>query len=254
LKRFTETGKWDDPWFRSLPGVHKLVFLYIIDRCNNAGFWEIDMASMAFHTKLEEKHLEGALKGLERGLQTHDGWVWVKNFLRHQKNEVLNPSNPAHKQIISLLTVQPNRFPESAKYLPEGASKGHLSPIGIGIGQGKGEGQGSTSETAKKKRKPAEANGTIEDMTAFAVEIGLEPSDGENAFHKWNSTGWKGIKDWKSKMRTWKIEKFHPSQKEGRSSSQFTNGHQPQKTTVNIGRRKPPSDPFSKSQPTLIEP
>ncbi len=61
--------------------------------------------------------------------------------------------------------------------------------------------------------KASKAKGTIEEMRLFAAEIGLPESDGENAFYKWESTGWKGIADWKAKMRTWKMEGFHPSQK-----------------------------------------
>ena len=144
MKRFTETQKWDDPWFRSLPGAHKLVFLYLLDRCNNAGFWEEDLDGMAFHTKIEPHALEGALKGLTRGLQGASGWYWVKNFLRHQKNDSLNPENPAHRQIIALLIEQAERFPASKSLLPKGASKGLLSPIGKGKGKGEGNGQEKT--------------------------------------------------------------------------------------------------------------
>jgi hypothetical protein len=144
MKRFSETAKWDDPWFRALPGAHKLVFLYLLDRCNNAGFWEEDLDGMAFHTKVEASALEGALKGLERGIQGASGWYWVKNFLRHQKNDSLNPENPAHRQIIALLLEQSDRFPSSKSFLPKGASKGLLSPIGKGKGKGEGNGQDKT--------------------------------------------------------------------------------------------------------------
>lgn len=145
MRRFTETQKWDDPWFRELAGSHKLVFLYILDRCNNAGFWEVDEAALAFHTKLEGKHFEGALKALERGLQGASGWVWVRNFLKHQKNDQLNPANPAHRQIIALLKDQAERFPDSKSLLPKGATKGLQSPIGIGKGKGEGKGQEPTT-------------------------------------------------------------------------------------------------------------
>lgn len=129
MTRFTETLKWDDPWFRSLSGIQKLVFLYVIDRCNNAGFWEEDEDAMAFQTKLAKEHIQGAWKGLGRGLIRVGGWVWVRRFLRHQRNDRLNPENKAHIQIIGLLGEQVSRFsssPEFCEFL--GAYKGLLSP------------------------------------------------------------------------------------------------------------------------------
>ncbi len=77
-------------------------------------------------------------------------------------------------------------------------------------------------ENEPKARKQ-KAKGSIEELKSFAVEIGLPESDGENCFHKWESTGWKGIKNWEAKMRTWKIEKYHPSQKYPTADPQNTN-------------------------------
>lgn len=135
MKRFTETSKWDDPWFRGTAGIHKLVFLYVLDRCDNAGFWEVDLECMKFHTRFNDAQIEGALKALERGLKGAKGWVWVKNFLRHQKNDALNPENRAHVQIISLLKVQIERFSEVPEFIEFlGPYKGLLSPTGKGNG------------------------------------------------------------------------------------------------------------------------
>lgn len=62
--------------------------------------------------------------------------------------------------------------------------------------------------------KKSKAKGTLDELKTFAVKIGLPASDGENCFHKWESTGWKGIKDWQAKMQTWKHEGYHASQKQ----------------------------------------
>lgn len=154
MKRFTETNKWDDPWFRGLTGVQKLMFLYIIDRCNNAGFWEVDEDGMMFQTKLQQQHVKGAWEGLARGLVMVDGWVWIRRFLRHQKNEVLSIQNPAHKQIICLLRDQVDRFRSRSEFIEFlDPYQGLLSPIGKGIGNGNGNGG---KESAERKPKPAD--------------------------------------------------------------------------------------------------
>ena len=180
MKRFTETQKWDDPWFREIHGSHKLVFLYILDRCNNAGFWEVDLSALAFHTKLEEKHFEGAFKALERGLQGASGWVWVRNFLRHQKNDCLNAANPAHRQIIALLRDQSERFPDSKSFLPKGASKGLPSPIGTGKGKGKGNGNGPSDLQIKIGKLLGRRESTQwSDKEIAALESIGEPDDAD---------------------------------------------------------------------------
>lgn len=138
VKRFSETLKWDDPWFQQLPGHQKLIFLYVIDRCDNAGFLEINEAVLLMHTGLNHKHLEGAWEGLARGLKLADGWVWVRTFLKNQKNTPPNPNNPAHRQIARLIEAQCVRFSKVLEFNDLKAPwQGLSSPLGTGIGKGK---------------------------------------------------------------------------------------------------------------------
>ena len=58
---------------------------------------------------------------------------------------------------------------------------------------------------------------TIEEVTAFCLEIGLLATDGHFMFHKWESNSWtnKGgepILNWKALIRSWKSAKYLPSQ------------------------------------------
>lgn len=200
MKRFTETLKWDDPWFRSLKGVEKLVFLYVIDRCNNAGFWEIDEAGMAFQTKLSEAHIAGAWQGLARGLIVAGGWVWVRRFLRHQKNEKLNPENNAHTQIIALLAEQVERFdnePEFQKFL---APYQPLISPKLGA-QVEVEVQEKVKKGSAEGRIPA-----IEEAYEYGREIGMNESEVDAWFDHFSSNGWKisgkaPMKDWRAALR-----------------------------------------------------
>lgn len=134
-KRFTETEKWKDKWFRQLKTSEKFLFIYLIENCDIAGFIEVDLGFWSYQTGLEEYKIEGALKGLERSVKGAGEWVWVKNFLKHQKNDDLNPANPAHRGVISKLKVQKNRFKDVEEFKEFVAPYKDL--IGF-IGKGKG--------------------------------------------------------------------------------------------------------------------
>jgi len=135
--RFTDTEKWSDPWFRKLPAEQKLVFIYMCDRCDCAGFLEMDEELMAFLTGVDSDACLGATKGLARAYLEKDGIYWVKNFLKHQKNLPLNPANNAHKAVIASINQRLGLFPSIPQIL--GANKGLFSPIGKGKGRGNGK-------------------------------------------------------------------------------------------------------------------
>jgi hypothetical protein len=48
MKRFTETQKWEDPWFRRLPLEMKLLWQWLCDRCDNAGIIDPDIELASF--------------------------------------------------------------------------------------------------------------------------------------------------------------------------------------------------------------
>ena len=156
--RFTDTEKWSDSWFVDLKPTEKLLFLYAADVCDVAGFMEISVRKICFDLGLTEKGFKGALKGLQRGfILSDDGEVlYLKNFIKNQKNIPLNPANKAHKGIIRRFEKYADRFDleilsgavgidlftllkiDLEEYKKERGSKGALKPLvrgtGIGIG------------------------------------------------------------------------------------------------------------------------
>lgn len=152
--RFTDADKWDDKWYRNLSPNEKVVFQFLCDKCDNAGFYELDLEDMEFRTKLTKNNILGAIKGLNRGFEDNpkilesQGILWIRNFLRIQKNLPLSPNNNAHKQIIHLISSKLNLFPD----IPEkiGANKGLFSPIGIGTGKGIGKVTGEITDEAQE--------------------------------------------------------------------------------------------------------
>ncbi len=147
MSRFTEPNKWKDAWFRKLQPPEKLVWLYLVDTCDNAGFFDYDPEMIAFFTGMEQKNVEKAFKGLARGLVgAKDGAEYhIKNFLKHQRNLPLNEINNAHRQIIRIITEKKESFPDLlSSYL--GPNEGLISPIGIVKVKVDGKGRGKVAE------------------------------------------------------------------------------------------------------------
>jgi len=111
--RFTNTEKWtNDGWFIDLPPNEKLLFIYLCETCDIAGFRELSVRQISFNVGLSEEEIKGALKGLQRGLvYSKDSFVvFVRNFIKHQKNLPLNPKNSVHIGIINRLTENLDKF------------------------------------------------------------------------------------------------------------------------------------------------
>ena len=58
-KRFTDAEKWKDPFFENLSNNFKLIWLYLLDDCDNAGLWGKSIKRLNFHcdTNVTEKEL-----------------------------------------------------------------------------------------------------------------------------------------------------------------------------------------------------
>lgn len=200
--RFTETEKWSDPWFQSLPHGAKLLFMYLCDRCNSAGFYEENVRETCFHLGIDNTQYSGALKALERGIKGASGWFWIKNFLRHQKNKDLNPNNPAHIRIIRLLQDQLERFEEVSEF------RGFIAPI-MGLLSPLGNIEGNTEERVKREKQKF-TRPTKDELIAEMKVKGVRDSETEaqKFLDHFNSNGWKiggkaAMKDWKASVGTW---------------------------------------------------
>jgi hypothetical protein len=160
--RFTDEKKWSDKWFRSLPPCNKIVWIYLCDNCDIAGFYEIDYESIAFHTGLDVDESRSSIEALSRGYigaKTSDGsidYIWIKNFLKHQNNHLLNPNNNCHKGIIKRIQMNLSAFPEIPEIL--GAQEGLFSPT-------------SKSNSRSRSRSNSKSNSTVkstdEDLAIF---------------------------------------------------------------------------------------
>lgn len=207
--RFTDREKWSDKWFRKLSIEEKVLFEYLRDVCDNAGFYEIDMEIIPIYTKLSEQQILGAIKGLNRAYIVHGGILWLKNFLKHQKNLPLNIKNNAHKEIINIIQSYLSVFPEVPTIL--GADKGLFSPPGKGNGTSNGKGK------VKERNKIPPSYQEVDDY----IKKNNYPVNSQKWYDHYTSNNWmvgkNKMKDWQAAVRTWLPDKkdepehLHPS-------------------------------------------
>lgn len=152
MKRFTETTKWNDPWFEALPSIYKLFFLFLCDSCDNAGVWNVSLRT-AKHFVDPAIELDEALSAFGNRVEDigNDKWFLVK-FISFQQKNILNEAIPAHLNIIRLLekhglyqrfmggTGMPQVSHASGTSIPLGIGTGKGSGIRRGIGKGNGQG------------------------------------------------------------------------------------------------------------------
>jgi hypothetical protein len=200
--RYTNTDKWNDAWYLDLKPMEKLLFNYLCDNCDIAGFIEVSTKKWASDIGTDKRTIEGALKGLQRGL-IFSKWtdcIYLKHFLRHQKNLPLNPEkNPAHRGIIKRFELYQLKFDignidqfitEAETGIPsdsEGASK----PLGRGLGNGNGKGIGIG--IGKKEEKESEKREEEFEIFRKAYPGTKRGHDTELAHFQKNHKDWKEI-------------------------------------------------------------
>lgn len=101
-KRFTDTEKWKKPFIRSLPTPYKLLWFYILDDCNHAGVWEVDLevASIRIGEPLSELY---ALEVFGDRVQKISENKWfLADFIFFQYGD-LNEKNRLHLSVLQIL-------------------------------------------------------------------------------------------------------------------------------------------------------
>lgn len=195
MKRFTETSKWSDPWFRKLSPELKNLWQWLTDNCDNAGVIEVDLDLASF--QIGYQYPINTLSEFGDRVQILPcGKHFIPKFIPFQYGQ-LSEECKAHKPVFASLEKH--------------GIKGY--PKGIDTLQEKEK----EKEKETDKEPPPKSRGTEAEFSGFAVEIGLQPDDGIYLFNHLKENGWmRGkvpIKDWKATARKWKAGNFFPSQK-----------------------------------------
>jgi len=138
--RYTDTEKWEDPWYRNLKPYQKCFWEFLLCKCNHAGIWKPDFAAATFFVgqNLIEKDCISFLDGRITVLSS--GRWYINKYVCFQQKinslDELNPNNKCHLSIIKILEKEGLLSPCL------GASEPLARGYSIGKGNGKGKKEG----------------------------------------------------------------------------------------------------------------
>jgi hypothetical protein len=91
-KRFTDSNKWQDEWFMDLPAKYKLFYLYLLDNCDHAGIWKVNLRLACFHIG-EDIDMAGIRTFFgEKVSEFKEGYLFIKKFIQFQYGGLKNDS------------------------------------------------------------------------------------------------------------------------------------------------------------------
>jgi hypothetical protein len=103
-KRFTDTIKWNKRFFRNLSNNYKLLWIYILDKCDHAGVWEVDFDEVELKLGVRFDPKEALNKLDNRAIEFRDGEKWfIPDFVTFQYGEELNMKVKAQWSAIQII-------------------------------------------------------------------------------------------------------------------------------------------------------
>ena len=80
-KRLFDTSMYDDPWFRRLTPINKLFWIYLLSKCDIAGFWKVDFDRASWEIGAEIKLADSSIIFADRITVLDNNDVWfIKKF------------------------------------------------------------------------------------------------------------------------------------------------------------------------------
>ena len=101
-KRFTDTGKWSDPWYRALSPVDKLAWGYLTDNCDPAGIIDLDRPLADFQIGQAVDWSAFIKAAGDRIVTIAKGKLWLAGFIYFQYGTLSQECNP-HRSVIATL-------------------------------------------------------------------------------------------------------------------------------------------------------
>jgi hypothetical protein len=118
MKRFTETDKWRDAWYRGLSPVHKCLWNYFVDNCDQAGVIDPDWELISFQIGAQVSELD--LCRFEKQLdRLPSGKLFIAGFVAFQYGQLSTDCKP-HKPVFAALERHGIKIERVSKGYPKG--------------------------------------------------------------------------------------------------------------------------------------
>lgn len=210
--RFTQTDKWKDGWFSALSIEQKLLFIYITDTCDIAGFIEFTPRIWAAETGIDEKKITTIINSMGKAFiwSAHHDCLYVRNFLKHQNNWPLNTLNKAHVGILKRFKYYAPKFGIELSIQPQTGKDGvDVEQIEWFIAQeyhaDDHQEQQQTPKPSPERKQKAFIPPSEQDVIDYFIQNGYSAQAAEKAFKYYHEANWKDrdgkqVKNWKQKM------------------------------------------------------
>jgi len=194
-KRFTDSSKWDQAWFRTLTPKMKCAWIYICDKCDHAGIWDADFPAMSFNVgeDISRQEIEDVFSDKIQPVPGRAQYI-IKAFIDFQYGP-LNPDNRVHKSVIDRINMVLGRT-------LQGPNKDLISPL-----------------QAPNKPLTRTLKGPNKDLRARTTKQ-ESPFGANNLAALWNTYASKTTALSGKNMPTVDLEKFKPGQPRFRSAQE----------------------------------
>lgn len=202
-KRFTDTERFKDVWYRKLTPVQKCIWEYALSQCDHTGFLSFDIESMSFHigAEITKKELS-AFNG--RFIFIREDLIFIPKFIKFQYGE-LDKAIPTHRGVIKALEKHNIDLNKPFETIFEGFGKGFETlqdkekDMNKDIDLEKGVKGGKTKSILKAPK--------FDEVEAYAKERN-RPELAKKFFDYFTQGNWidaKGekVRNWKQKFITW---------------------------------------------------
>lgn len=199
-KRFIDTGLFDDEWFMNLSKDGKLLWIYLITKCDHAGIIEANEKLIEFQTGIES-FANTSIELGKRLFYIKECYYFIPKYIDFQYPNFPNSRVRQQGSAIKIL-VKFGLFDEDAStFIKDIANPSLRVTKGLPKPSRKAPEQKKDVQKAPKFQKP-----TLNDVTEYCKERSNKV-DPEAWINFYTSNGWKvgknPMKDWKAAVRTW---------------------------------------------------